>query len=30
MKIVIVKSPKMVGGILRKIFGIKKETYIEQ
>ena len=30
MKIVIVKSPKMVGGILRKIFGIKKEAYIEQ
>ena len=30
MKIVIVKSPKMVGGILRKIFGIKNEAYIEQ
>lgn len=30
MKIVIVKSPKLVGGILRKIFGIRKENYIEQ
>ncbi len=30
MKIVIVKSPKMFGGILRKIFGIKKDSYIEQ
>ena len=30
MKIVIVKSPKMFGGILRKIFGIKKVSYLEQ
>ena len=30
MKIVIVKRPKMFGGILRKIFGIKKDSYIEQ
>ena len=30
MKIVIVKSPKMFGGILRKIFCIKKDSYIEQ
>lgn len=30
MKIVIVKSPRLFSGLLRKIFGIKKETYIEQ
>ncbi len=24
MKVVLVKSPKLLGGILRKIFGIKK------
>lgn len=29
MRIVIVKSPKMFSGILRKLFGIKKESYIE-
>ena len=29
MKIVIVKSPKMFSGILRRIFGIKKENYID-
>ena len=29
MKIVIVKSPKLFGGILRLLFGIKKESYIE-
>ncbi|MDD3692354.1 MAG: stage V sporulation protein SpoVM [Oscillospiraceae bacterium] len=29
MKVVIVKSPKLIGGILRKIFGIKKKNYIE-
>ena len=29
MKIVIVKSPKLFGGILRKLFGIKKQSYIE-
>lgn len=29
MKIVIVKSPKLFGGILRRLFGIKKESYIE-
>lgn len=26
MKIVVVKSPKLIGGILRIIFGIKKEA----
>ncbi|MFQ9952775.1 MAG: stage V sporulation protein SpoVM [Clostridium sp.] len=26
MKVVVVKSPKMLGFFLRKIFGIKKET----
>lgn len=30
MKIVIVKSPRLFSGLLRKIFGIKKVTYIEQ
>ena len=29
MKIVIVKSPKVFGGLLRRIFGIKKESYID-
>ena len=29
MKIVIVKSPKLFGGLLRRIFGIKKESYID-
>ena len=29
MKIVIVKSPKFFGGILRRLFGIKKENYID-
>lgn len=29
MKIVLVKSPKMFGGILRRLFGIKKDGYIE-
>ena len=29
MKVVVVKSPKLCGGILRKIFGIKKKNYIE-
>ncbi len=29
MKIVIVKSPKMFSGILRRLFGIKKENYID-
>ena len=29
MKIVLVKSPKMFSGILRRIFGIKKENYID-
>ncbi len=29
MKIVIVKSPKVFGGLLRRLFGIKKENYIE-
>lgn len=29
MKIVLVKSPKLFSGLLRRVFGIKKETYIE-
>lgn len=29
MQIIVVKSPKMFSGILRKLFGIKKENYIE-
>ncbi len=29
MQIVIVKSPKVFSGILRKLFGIKKENYID-
>ena len=29
MRIVIVKSPRMFSGILRKLFGIKKDSYIE-
>ena len=29
MKIVIVKSPKLFSGFLRRIFGIKKTNYIE-
>jgi hypothetical protein len=29
MKVVVVKSPKLVSGILRKIFGIKKQNYID-
>ena len=29
MKIVIVKGPKLFGGLLRRLFGIKKESYIE-
>ena len=29
MKIVFVKSPKLFGGLLRRLFGIKKESYIE-
>ena len=29
MQLVIVKSPKLFSGILRKLFGIKKENYIE-
>ena len=29
MQIVIVKSPKLFSGILRKLFGIKKESYID-
>jgi len=26
MKIVVIRSPKMIGGILRMIFGIKKQV----
>lgn len=29
MKIVVVRSPKMFSGLLRRLFGIKKENYIE-
>ena len=29
MQIVIVKSPKLFSGILRKLFGINKESYID-
>ena len=29
MRIVVVKSPKVFSGILRKLFGIKKESYID-
>lgn len=29
MKIVVVRSPKMFSGLLRRLFGIKKESYIE-
>lgn len=29
MRIVVVKSPKVFRGILRCMFGIRKETYIE-
>ncbi len=28
MRIVVVKSPRFFGGILRKMFGIQKERYI--
>ncbi len=29
MKIVVVKSPKVFGGILRKLFKIRKKDYID-
>lgn len=29
MKVVVVKSNKLMGGLLRKLFGIKKASYIE-
>ena len=29
MKIVVVKSPRALRGLLRKMFGIKREKYIE-
>ncbi|MBE6768682.1 MAG: stage V sporulation protein SpoVM [Ruminococcaceae bacterium] len=29
MKIVVVRSPKLFCGLLRRMFGIKKEEYIE-
>jgi hypothetical protein len=29
MRVVVVKSPGFLGGILRKIFGIKKAQYID-
>jgi len=28
MRVVLVKSPRLLGGILRKLFGITKENYI--
>ena len=28
MRVVLVKSPKLIGGILRMVFGIKKSTWI--
>ncbi|MBE6793301.1 MAG: stage V sporulation protein SpoVM [Ruminococcaceae bacterium] len=30
MKIVVFRSPKLLGGILRRIFGIKKDTYMTE
>lgn len=27
MRIVVVKSPKLIGGILRRLFGIRKDTW---
>ncbi|MBQ8752184.1 MAG: stage V sporulation protein SpoVM [Clostridia bacterium] len=27
MKIVVVRSPKLLSGLLRRMFGIKKDTY---
>ena len=27
MKIVVIRSPKLLGGLLRQLFGIKKDTY---
>ncbi len=29
MRVVVVKSPRFFGSILRKLFGIKKEDYID-
>ncbi len=29
MRVVLVKSPRLLGGILRKMFGIGKENYIQ-
>jgi hypothetical protein len=29
MKIVVIKSPKFLSNLLRMLFGIKKETYVE-
>ena len=29
MRVVVVKSPRLLGGILRKLFGIRKEEYID-
>ena len=29
MRVVVVKSPRFLGGILRKLFGIAKEEYID-
>ena len=28
MKIVVVRSPKILSGLLRQLFGIKKDTYV--
>ena len=29
MKVVVVKSPKIIGGLLRMLFGIKKQDFSE-
>lgn len=29
MKIVVVKSPKIFAGLLRRVFGIRRESYID-
>ena len=29
MKIVVVRSPKLFRGFLRRVFGIRRETYID-
>lgn len=29
MRVVVVKSPKLVGGLLRRLFGIRKESRLD-